>query len=1197
MASTASTSDSQSHIEVSNAFEEIAPPSASTSATFSTPLQEMPWDIFINHRGPDVKDTLARAIYNALHAMGLRVFLDSEDLHLGDFFPAALEEAMRSASIHIAIFSPGYAQSSWCLAELSFMLKSGAPIIPVFFHVQPTDLRWVAQGKGKYVNAFLDYAKKGRYSLEKVQEWKTALYNASFYKGEIISNKDEEQRVLKNIVNRASKVMKIVPLEVAKYAVGLEEVVADFDLTLRESAKAHSNVQIVGIWGMSGSGKTTLAKELYNQKCSSVRKSSFLFDVRDAAIKNKLHKKQMKLLQDLGFQDKSFGSIEQGKMILSNYLKDVRVLIILDDISHVDQLDTLLPAKDILGWGSLIIVTTQEREVLKCWGISCIYKMKTMNPFHAKQLFCWHAFFQASALPGFEELVDMFVSVCDGLPLSLKVIGSQLDGCYTKDYWDGLLKKISRILPTDIRNRLRVSYDALDEEEKQTFLDVACFFIGQDKMTAIAVWDGSGLSGLYSWERLVNKCLVDLDDNNGIRMNDQLRDLAREIAKSQPPYRVWSPDQITGIQKHAEVRGMILNEATSGMTHKFPPGLHGLKVFVAGKNYGSNLHIVKLSRELAWLSCSGITNKNLPSWLPLKNLRVLELYNCQNIVGLWKDGAEVPLQLRVLMIVGCCNLAKIPKSIGYLENLKEITLFDCKLESLPNQFCRLQSLEHLQLISCKMLSSLPSRFGHLTNLRHLDLSFSYQSETLPDSFKQLKLLQYLNLMECKMLTLKSDILENMTKLEYLNLNRCIQLEELPCHITNQASLNYLYLLGTWISKLPNNIGQLSRLKVLEIFPDTRDIEKQSLPDSLGSLNLLEKLRLANLEVESLPKSLNQLFNLQNLQIIDCPISELDLGRGPSPSSLCNLKTLDVSFTKLSKISISEDCCPGLKLLSLWSIDYLTEVEELPTALEDLYVGRCRLLRSISGNGDLVNLHELRIENCPSLNALPSFHKLASLEIFDLIGGNEVDRIQGLEHCTSLGKLNCTCLELLHMESLEHQQGLRSLELVTKKRLAIEPCIQTIQRWPDQIIICTKAVPDAGSLLTNSVFPNVSYLRSFANKKIRHMSIDPPLVRLSQKHSSNANAFMLYIFPRTFSTELSEGKWIWMGVFTQRSRCLTEQNLFISNFFSEWQWFDLKMRRLPGSYNDNNEIEKGFIVRGEERIVIEAFHRSLALLGE
>ncbi|GLJ34013.1 hypothetical protein SUGI_0684070 [Cryptomeria japonica] len=84
--------------------------------------------------------------------------------------------------------------------------------------------------------------------------------------------------------------------------------------------------------------------------------------------------------------------------------------------------------------------------------------------------------------------------------------------------------------------RLKVSYAALDNDEKEIFLDIACFFTGERRSSAIIVWDGSGWSGLYSWENLHNKCLVEVDR---IRMHDHLRDLGREIAKTHSPSRFW----------------------------------------------------------------------------------------------------------------------------------------------------------------------------------------------------------------------------------------------------------------------------------------------------------------------------------------------------------------------------------------------------------------------------------------------------------------------------------------------------------------------------------------------------------------------------------------------------------------------------------------------------------------------------------
>ncbi|KAH9310948.1 hypothetical protein KI387_025983, partial [Taxus chinensis] len=227
----------------------------------------------------------------------------------------------------------------------------------------------------------------------------------------------DEGRLLKNIMKCVKKVIKKVPLVVAKYQVGLNEAVKDFEMFTAKSSQSHHNVQIVGIWGMGGFGKTTLAKELYNEKCSPLERCIFLSDVRDATSNNLLHSKQIKLPEDLGVKGISFDNVEEGKGVLESRLRSIRLILVLDNVDHVDQLDTLLPPMDSLGSGSWIIVTTRESEVLTCWGISCIYKMKSIDPFHAHQLFCWHAFLQPSPPEGFEELVKNILDACNGLPV------------------------------------------------------------------------------------------------------------------------------------------------------------------------------------------------------------------------------------------------------------------------------------------------------------------------------------------------------------------------------------------------------------------------------------------------------------------------------------------------------------------------------------------------------------------------------------------------------------------------------------------------------------------------------------------------------------------------------------------------------------------------------------------------------------
>lgn len=136
------------------------------------------YDVFINHRGPDVKKTLASYLYHSLVAHGLRVFLDTEEMQEGDSLTSQIEGAIRTAFIHIAIFSPRYAESSWCLDELVLMLESRSTIIPIFHTVKPSEL---TSENGKYAQHLrqleekTDQEGKPRYDPATIRKWKTAL--------------------------------------------------------------------------------------------------------------------------------------------------------------------------------------------------------------------------------------------------------------------------------------------------------------------------------------------------------------------------------------------------------------------------------------------------------------------------------------------------------------------------------------------------------------------------------------------------------------------------------------------------------------------------------------------------------------------------------------------------------------------------------------------------------------------------------------------------------------------------------------------------------------------------------------------------------------------------------------------------------------------------------------------------------------
>lgn len=338
---------------------------------------------------------------------------------------------------------------------------------------------------------------------------------------------------------------------------------------------------------------------------------------------------------------------------------------------------------------------------------------------------------------------------------------------------------------------------------------------------------------------------------------------------------------------------------------------------------------------------------------------------------------QPPVQLRELKIIQARSFLRFPRSIGFLKDLRKIS-FDSNgapMEGLPGEFCLLQSLEHLNLSGCHKLKSLPDKFGDLRNLRHLQMRGCSGIEGLPEEFCRLE------------------------SLEHLELSGCRKLKSLPCNFGDLRNLQHLFLTEcNGLMKLPASFEQLIHLQNIE-FNECSELTFQS-------------------------ETLVQLTSLQSLNIFYCAgITELVIQSGCLSSSLCSLKVIKLSRCRVSRISISPQCCPSLKILILVENHQLVEIDSLPLSVKALYLSTCPNLKSISRNC-LVELEKLHIWEC-----------------------GELKDIEGLENCRSLQILEAhTWGNVPVIQSLNHIEKLRSLRVTAACHIsAFEPRLQTINR--------------------------------------------------------------------------------------------------------------------------------------------------------
>ncbi|MED6181379.1 hypothetical protein PIB30_018886 [Stylosanthes scabra] len=558
--------------------------------------------------------------------------------------------------------------------------------------------------------------------------------------------------------------------------------------------------------------------------------------------------------------------------LIQNRLCHRKVLIVLDNVEKGIQLEKL--AIKQVGRGSRIIIVSRDEHILREYGADEVYKVELLNDENALQLFCRKAFKSNHVAKDYERLTESALGYAKGLPLAIRVLGSFLFGRDVCE-WSSALVRLKEYPTKDILDVLRISFDGLEDLEKELFLDIACFFPDGGEGSVKEILRIRGFHPDIDIGVLIEKSLI-TRDRWGITMHDLLRDLGRSIVREKSPKeprkwsRLWNLKDLSHVlreNKEAEnLEGIVLPrlflrdrkelskmttlrvEALTQMSH--------LKLLILREvNFSGYLDF--LSNELGYLYWEDYPLTSLPSsFQPNKLVQLILHYS--NIKELW-DGIKDLHNLTRMELCYSKNLVKIP-NLSQAPNLERLDLKGCvKLVHLDASIGSLEKLSFLNLENCKNLISIPNSIFHLNSLKIFILS------------------------GCSKL-FKYQLLEKPRKSEELNTCQSVQ-----THMTASICKTLTRPLHFFSSRRrPNSVGLL--LPCLSRFPAlvTLDISFCNLlqiPDAIGNLHSLLRLNIGGNNIVTLPDCIKELPKLRELNLEYCnhlkwlPSTHLPIGGG------------------------------------------------------------------------------------------------------------------------------------------------------------------------------------------------------------------------------------------------------------------------------------------------------------------------------
>ncbi|GKE21812.1 disease resistance TIR-NBS-LRR class family protein, partial [Tanacetum coccineum] len=534
----------------------------------------------------------------------------------------------------------------------------GHAAYPVFYDVEPTQVR---KQSGAVAEAFSKHEKE-----EAAEKWKGALKKAADLAGWELKNTNDghEAKFIKKIVQEISLELRSINFGFDEKLVGMETRVKDVVSSLKVDT---DEVRMIGIKGMGGAGKTTTARAVFDH-LSNFEAKSFVENVREVSngSVSGLKKLQEQVLSDVLNEKVNLNNVVDGKNMMKKRMRGKKVLLVLDDVDHIEQLKALAGEREWFKPGSRILITTRDEQVLVAHRVDMNRDVVLLSKQEAISLFSRYAFGRENPLQGYRKLSRKVVRYAAGLPLTVEVLGSFLCG-KDKLEWVDAIERLEKIPLKETMEKLELSYISLEDEYKEIFLDIACILKGKHTEYAVRVLESCGFHARIGLKVLKQRSLVTISKDEHLGMHDRIEEMGKHIVRRLHPDE---PNKHSRLWNNEETEDILANdmgtEATVCLRHNMASG--NSRIIMEGLGKMKKLRYLELKfAEYEWsrksdakcfddtsqmdestqyfpnslkcLICWNYPFLYLPKTFQANNLVGLEM-NYSRMVQLWKEGEK-----------------------------------------------------------------------------------------------------------------------------------------------------------------------------------------------------------------------------------------------------------------------------------------------------------------------------------------------------------------------------------------------------------------------------------------------------------------------------------------------------------------------------------------------------------------------------